>query len=54
MSAAAEALERLRALNERAFNRMANYQRRSGATLTPAQLCAMECYRVDARRKDDR
>ncbi len=54
MTAQAEALERLRALNERAFNRMANYQRRSGVTLTPAQLCAMECTRVDARRAADR
>lgn len=54
VTAPPEALERLRALNERALNKLANRLRLTGVPATPARLVQLEIYRQDAERKERR
>ncbi len=54
VTAPEEAAERLRALNERAFNKLANRLRLTNQPATPTQLAALAIYRADARRREDR
>lgn len=54
VTAPPEALEGFRALNERAFNKLANRLRLTGVPATPTQLAALAIYRQDAERKERR
>ncbi|MEE9386392.1 MAG: hypothetical protein V3V08_23505 [Nannocystaceae bacterium] len=54
VTALPEALEHLRAQNQRAFNKLANRLRLRGVPATPARLVQLEIYRQDAERKERR
>ncbi len=46
----AEALEHLRELNTRAFNRLANRLRKTRVPATPAQLAALVIHATDSQK----
>ena len=50
----AHARERLRALNTRAFNKLANRLRKTRVPATPAQLAALAIYASDSQERKRR
>lgn len=52
VDASEEVLEELRAMNERALNRLANRLRKTKVPATPTQLAAMAIYRADSQTQE--